>query len=134
MKSYKNRSFLKDSALLILLAFLLPSNSYAEKKSFEFCTKLSQSINKEYPMRINKYAVVETSFCSNRKGIPSINYIYETEFVALMPGEIERTRNKYCSETRFHILLEAFKSIILHYYDSSGRKYEEIEISESHCR
>ena len=67
MKSYKSRIFLKGSALLILLALLLPSNSYAEKKSFEFCTKLSQSINKEYPMRINKYAVVQTSLCFDRR-------------------------------------------------------------------
>tara|TARA_R110002126_G_C10436630_1_gene498570 strand:+ start:450 stop:833 length:384 start_codon:yes stop_codon:yes gene_type:complete len=120
--------------LVLLLSIVAPTNASAKKISYKTCMKVSQGINEQLPLRINRNVLGTTTYCSNMKGVPSLNYFYETTFTVTDRDEAKKMTQRFCTDKELRFLLEHLNSVVLHYFDPSGRKIDKIEISTKHCR
>jgi len=119
--------------LVLCLSVATPISVAAQKISYKTCMELSQNINMQLPLRINRDVLGTTTYCSNMKGVPSLNYHYETSFVDIDRGEKKRKTQTFCTDKELRFLLQHLNSVVLHYFSSSGVKIGEIEISTKNC-
>ena len=120
--------------LITLIAAVLPTSVSAEKISYQMCTKISGHLNSTYPMAMNRYVTLVSSYCSGYNGVPSLHYIYHTEFEELQAGENDRKRNAYCTNKDGQVLLRILDAIYVHYSSPSGKEIGVFEIRQGDCR
>jgi hypothetical protein len=117
---------------LALLLMMSVCSTASAKGTLKMCRQLSDAINTRFPMRIDKYTVGKSTYCSDHP--VKMNYVYVTEQFPLdISNSALFVKNNWCSNKGQLEVLSYF-DVGFRYLNFSGEELGDFTLTEAQCR